>query len=114
MLWLAWWRAEQQRLRDEANAKRAEAAKAQIAEQPRDDSGKVQSRVAPQIEALPGKVEAEPSQPAPKPKQKRGNESEAKAKRIGVKRAAVEREKAGFLLAGIERGEVKLTRCHRR
>lgn len=44
----------QQRIRDEANRKRADAAKEQIASQARDDSGKVVSRVVPQPEGRPG------------------------------------------------------------
>ncbi|NMQ20985.1 hypothetical protein E4P82_18400 [Candidatus Competibacter phosphatis] len=47
--------AERRKAEAEANRKRAEASRAQIAEQPRTDTGKVISRVSPQVEAGPGK-----------------------------------------------------------
>lgn len=80
--------AERQRIQDEANAKRKAAAEAQIANQPRDDAGKVVSRVMPQSEARLGLI-SPPVAPKTQPKPVRA--TEAKAKQIGVSRAAVER-----------------------
>lgn len=55
------WRypAERRKAEAEANRKRAEASRAQIAEQPRTDTGKVMSRVVPQFEGQPGNTHRE-------------------------------------------------------
>ena len=82
--------AERRKAEAEANRKRAEAARAQIAEQPRTDTGKVISRVSPQVEAGPGKNNK------PQPVRDHATESQRKAStalaaQVGVNRAAVER-----------------------
>ncbi len=51
--------AERRKAEVEANRKRAEASRAQIAEQPRTDTGKVMSRVVPQFEGQPGNTHRE-------------------------------------------------------
>ena len=79
------WQVEQDRIRAEANARRAEAASGhEFRGNQHVETGEV---VKPQCEARPAK---HPSKPA----DKSGKASTAKAKRIGVSRAAVERAQA--------------------
>lgn len=69
------WRypAERRKAEEAANRRRAEASRAQIAEQPRTDTGKVISRVSPQVEAGPGKNNK------PQPVRDHATESQRKA-----------------------------------
>lgn len=107
------WQAEQQRIQDEANEKRAEAAKKQIAAQQRDDTGKVQSRVDPQVEGQPGT----PAPPSRDHAKKHAQSSAtAKAKLIGTSRANVERadmieRHSPELAEKVARGEVSATKA---
>ena len=83
--------AEQQRIQDEANKKRAEAAKAQIAEQSRNEAGQVVVRVVPQVMARPGDPEPAPEPESPKSAVKKPERSAAvMAAKIGVNRGAVD------------------------
>jgi len=121
--------AAQQRIRDEANRKRAEAANAR-----RDESGKLTSKpVEPQIEArqdepatlptvalIPTPISA-PIPPAPKPpapSNQANKTAAAKAKTIGTSRANVERAEAikrasPDIARKVETGEITPTEAQR-
>lgn len=104
---------EQQRIREEANRKRAEAASAGLVGRASAKIKEEQTLVEPQIEAPLNE-----SEPTPKPSKPENKTSTAKAKTIGTSRANVERAEAikrasPDIARKVETGEMTPTEAQR-